>query len=170
LRGGVRTFAETDQRLGEGFVGMHGDVAGDVVKDVRFGEIVELIGVADVYGGGKSALAEAIEENERGDVAAHSLRLKSGERAQKPVYVFEARDSVGWEGQRRDALQEMNVRIFLPLRLHAGVEKAPGAMILRCIGRLYYKGWSHLCPPRLYITTSTWCLAVFEVHGKVFCL
>ena len=144
----VRAFAETDQRLGEGFVGMHGDVAGDVVEDVGFGEIVELVGVADVDRGGESTLAEAIEKNERGDVAADSFRLKSGQRAQKTVHVFEARDAVGGEGEGIDALQEMNVRVFLPLGLHAGVEKAPGLVILGCVGLvgLLDKGWSHLCP------------------------
>ena len=44
---GVRALAETHQRLGERLVGVHGDVAGDVVKNVRLGQVIQFV----VHGG-----------------------------------------------------------------------------------------------------------------------
>ena len=64
LRGGDGAFAETHQGIGELPVGVHGDVAGDVVEDVRFRQVVHVVGGTDGDGGGKLAAAQAIEEEE----------------------------------------------------------------------------------------------------------
>ena len=66
---GASEFAEADEAVGEGAVGVHGDVANDVVEDVGLGEVVELRGVADGDGGGEGALAETVEEDLGGQVA-----------------------------------------------------------------------------------------------------
>ena len=100
----VRALAEADQRLGERAVGVHRHVAGDVVEDVRLGQVVELVGRPDGDGGREFAVAQAVEEQECRNVAADRLRLESGQRLQKPVDVLEARDAVRVEAQRVDAL------------------------------------------------------------------
>ena len=58
-------ITEAHQRVGKGPVGVHRDVAGDVVEDVRLGQVVEQAGIADGDGGGKLAVAQAVEEQER---------------------------------------------------------------------------------------------------------
>lgn len=54
-------LAEADQSFGEGGVGVHGNVPGDVVKDVGLGQVVEAGGFAD-GGGGELAVAKTVEE------------------------------------------------------------------------------------------------------------
>src|SRR5580658_6961132 len=112
---------------------MHGNVAGDVMEDIGLGQIIELVGVADGDGGWEGSLAEAIEEDERGDIAGYAFRLESGQRLEEAVYVFEARYTVRLQDQGRDAFQEVVVGVFFPLGLHARVEQAPGFVILRRI-------------------------------------
>ena len=91
---GVGALAEAHQRLGEGRIGMHRNVARDVVEDVRFGQVVQLVGCADGDGGGELAVAQAVEKQERGNIAAHRLGLKSGQRAQKSIDVVKLRHTV----------------------------------------------------------------------------
>lgn len=64
-------FAEADEAVGEGAVGVHGGAANNVMEDVGLGEVVELGGVAD--GGGEGALAETVEEDLGGEVAGDWL-------------------------------------------------------------------------------------------------
>ena len=110
-------------------VGVHGDVAGDVVEDVRLGEVVHAVDGTDGDGGGKFAAAQAIEEEESGDVAADGLGLKSGERLKAAVDLGEARDAVGGQVEGLDAVQEVVVGVALPARPDAGEELAPGFMV-----------------------------------------
>ena len=112
----VRAIAETHQRIGEILVGVHGNVAGDVVENVRFGKIVQLVGAADGDGGGEFAVAQAIEKQKRGNVPADRFRLKPGQRAKKLVDVVEPRNAFRIQAQRSDALQEMRVGVLFPSR------------------------------------------------------
>lgn len=77
--GGAGGFSEPDEGVGEGAVGVHGDMAGDVVEDVGFGEVVEVGEFADGDGGGEIALAEAVEKLVGGDVSADGFGAKTGE-------------------------------------------------------------------------------------------
>ncbi len=70
---GAGALAEEDQRVRKRLVRVHRHVAGDVVEDVRLGEIVEHRAVANRDRRGKLALAQAIEEHVRRYVAAHRL-------------------------------------------------------------------------------------------------
>ena len=54
--GRMRAFAKADQRLGEVPVGVHRHVPGDIVKDVRFGKIVELVRRSNRYRRRESAV------------------------------------------------------------------------------------------------------------------
>src|SRR5438309_171778 len=62
LRCGVGALTEPHQGVGEGGIGVHWDVAGDVVEDVGFGQVVEGMEIADGDGGGELAIAEAVEK------------------------------------------------------------------------------------------------------------
>ena len=108
---------------------MHGDVAGDVVEDVRFRQVVHAVDGTDGDGGGEFAAAQAVEEEESGDVAADRLGLKSGERLQAPIDLAEARNAVVREGRGLDAFEEVGVGVAFPFGLDAGEELPPGFMI-----------------------------------------
>src|SRR5262249_44173423 len=52
LRGRMGALAEADQRIGEMPVRVHRHMAGDVVKDIGFRQIIQLVGAANCDGGG----------------------------------------------------------------------------------------------------------------------
>ena len=110
-------------------LGVHGDVAGDVVEDVGFGQVVHVVHRTDGDGGGEFAAAQAVEEQEAGDVAADRFGLKAGEGLQPAVDLGQARDAVGREVEGLDAAQEMVVGVALPARPDARVEPPPGFMV-----------------------------------------
>ena len=126
----MRAFAKAHQRLGEMLVGVHGNVAGDVVENIGLGQVIQLVGTADGDGGGEGAVAEAIEEDKRRDVAADGLGLKSGQWLQETIDIFQARDAIRIQAQRMDALQEMLVGVTIPAWKHARVQLAPSLVIL----------------------------------------
>ena len=67
LRRGMRAVSKANEGFGEFRVGVHGDVAGDVVEDVGFRQVVQRLQGAHRYGGWELAFAQAIEEHERGE-------------------------------------------------------------------------------------------------------
>ena len=125
----VSALPETHQRLSEMLVGVHWNVAGDVVENVGLGQVIEVVGTADRNRGGKFAVAEAVEELKRGNVAADCLGLKSSERTQKAVDIFKPGNAIGIEAQRANALEKVLVRVALPARLHARVQAAPSLVV-----------------------------------------
>src|SRR5207302_10477941 len=78
--GCVRAFSKADQRLSEMPVGVHGDMARDVMENIRLGKVVQLVGAPDGDGGGELAIAKAVKEKEGGNVSTHRLRLEPGQR------------------------------------------------------------------------------------------
>ena len=122
----VGAIAEAHQRVGEGLLGVHRDVAGDVVEDVGLGQVVHLVGGADGDGGGEFAAAQAVEEEEAGDVPADRLGLESGQRLQAAVDLGKPRDAVGGQVEGFDSAQEVVVGVALPARPDAVVEASPG--------------------------------------------
>ncbi len=131
--GPLGKLAELHQRLSEGPVGMHRNVAGDVVEDVRFGEIVERGPVPDGDGGGELALLQAVEEQIGRHVAADRFGFEAGARLQKPVDIGAARHLVGIEVKRLDAFEEAGVGIALPAGPHPLEQPGPGAMVFLAV-------------------------------------
>ncbi len=124
-------LAEPDQRAGKGRVGVHGDVAGDVVKDVGLGQVLQRLAVAHGDGGGELAPAQTIEEDVRRHVPADPARLEPGQRPHEPVHILEARHPVVVQTQQLHAGLEALVGIALPARLHAREQPLPGGVVLR---------------------------------------
>ena len=122
-------LAEADEGIGKGLIGVHGDVAGDVVEDVGLGEIVEVIGGADGDGGGELAVAEAVEEEKCGDVAADGFGFEAGHLPEEAVDVREAGDVGGVEVEGVDTGEEMVVGVAVPAGLEAGEEGLPGGVV-----------------------------------------
>ena len=129
LRRRVGAVAEAHQRIGERAIGVHRHVAGDIVEDVRLGQVVEGRAVPDGDRGREFAVAEAVEEQEGGNVPAHRLGLEAGERAEKSVDVLEPRHPLGIETEVVDALQEPRIGVAVPAVVHAGEQPAPGVVV-----------------------------------------
>src|ERR1700678_1362700 len=108
---------------------MHGYMAGDIVKDIGLGEIVERVPGTDRDGSGELAVTQTIEKQKCGNVAAHRFRLEAGKRFEKPVDVVQARDAGRVEAEGIDAGAKVRVGIAVPSRLHAGEELAPRFVI-----------------------------------------
>ena len=112
--GPLRELPEAHQRVGEGAVGVHRDMAGDVVEDVRLGEVVERVAVPHGDGGRELPPLEAVEEQVRRHVAAHRLGAEPGARLQEAVDLVAARHPVRVEPQRLHPLEEAGVGVPLP--------------------------------------------------------
>jgi hypothetical protein len=104
-------------------------VAGGVVEDVGFGEVVHAFDGPYGDGGGEFAAAEAIEEEEAGDVAANGLGLEAGEGLKAAVDIAEAGDAVVGKVEGFDAMEEVGIGVALPSGLDAGEELPPHLMI-----------------------------------------
>src|SRR5450432_1111371 len=109
LRRRVRASTDTDQCLSESGVGVHGNVACDVVKDVRLGQVVDARRVADRHGRGELAVPKAVEEKERRQVPAYRAGFKTGQLGEKPIHLGKARYSVWVKLKRAETLQKMRV-------------------------------------------------------------
>jgi hypothetical protein len=99
------------------------------VEDVGFGEVVHALFGTNGDGGGKFAAAQAIEEEESGDIAADCFRLKSGKGLEAAIDFVEAGNPVGGEVEGFDAFQEVVVGITLPTGPNTRVERPPRLMI-----------------------------------------
>jgi hypothetical protein len=105
-------------------------MARQIVEDVGLGEVVHLVLGPDRDGGRKLAPAQAVEEEEAGDVPAHRFGLETGERLELLIDVGEPWNPVGRKIQGLDAAQEMAVGVPFPAWPNAPVELAPSLMIL----------------------------------------
>ena len=144
LDGGVGAVAEADEGVGEGGVGVHRDVAGDVVEDVRPG-CERRLAVADGDRGRELAAAQAVEEQKCRHEAADAGRVEARQRSQETVDVFQTRDAVGVQAQRVQPPQEVLVGVAVPARLHARVQPPPGGVVVL---RIKLVGLVDELPPR----------------------
>src|ERR1700691_5102011 len=99
-------------------VRMHGDVAGDVVKDIGLRQIIQLVGAANGDGGGELTITKAIKEEEGGNISANCLSLKAGQRPKKAIDVREVGNTVGVQAERSDTLEKLWVGVAVPARQH----------------------------------------------------
>ncbi len=129
IRRRVRTLAETHQSLCESPIRVHRHMPCDVMEDVRLGKVIQMIAVPNRDRGGKFAISQAIEKKKRRHIPADGLSLEAGQWTQKPVDVFESRNRVRVERQRRNASPESCIRESIPARQHPRVEPPPGIVI-----------------------------------------
>src|SRR5581483_3688113 len=130
LRSRMRTFTEPDESFREMPVRMHRHVPGDVVKNVWFGQIIELVRTPDGDRSRKLAIPQAIEKQERRDVAANRFGLEPCQGLQEPVNILQTRNLRRIEAQGLDAFQKMLVGVAMPARKDSGVESAPSLVVL----------------------------------------
>src|SRR3954453_9577213 len=92
-RRSVRAFSEADEGVSKFPVGVHGHMSGNVVEDVRFGQIVEPIAAPDRYGRREFAIAQAIKKHEARHVTADGAGAKPSERVQEAIDIFKPGDA-----------------------------------------------------------------------------
>ena len=90
----MRALAESHQSLREVRIGVHGDVPGDVVEDVRLRQVIQPSRRADGDGGGKLAIAQAIEKQERRHVSRNRAGAETGQRREEAVDVLQTGNPV----------------------------------------------------------------------------
>ena len=80
-------------------VGVHWHMTGDVVENIGFRQVVQLVGAANGDGGGKRAVAQAVKEEECRYVPADRLGLKAGQGAKEAIHVRELRYALGVQAE-----------------------------------------------------------------------
>ena len=90
----VGAFTKADQGIRERSICVHGHMAGYVVENVRFREIVKAVYIPNGDGCGECAVSQAVEEDKGGHIAAHGLGFESGQWAEKLVHLHELGDAV----------------------------------------------------------------------------
>src|SRR5579875_3654443 len=128
--GGVSAIAEADEDVREVTVGVHRNVAGYVVEDIGFRQVVHAVRRTDRDGGGELAAVEAIEEQKRRHIPTDRLGLKAGKGFQAAIDIGKARYAIFRELESVDAAQKMAVGVALPAGLHPRVQASPGLVII----------------------------------------
>ncbi|MNT02547.1 hypothetical protein D3C72_1370490 [compost metagenome] len=110
-------------------------MAKDVVEDVGFLQVVQLIRLADKLSRDKAAMGQVVEEDVLGHQSRHADHGPAGQGLQLGVHHLEVGDAAGVQVQR---VQPAHIGLAGPTRqdLHLpGVEGVPGLMLDVGIGR-----------------------------------
>src|SRR5688572_14399710 len=107
----------------------------NVVEDIWFWQIVDLVGGPDGDGGWELAPAEAIEEHVGGNVSAHGYSAKLRERVQETINVIQPWDPRRVEVELGDSFEEAAIGVTVPTRLDTLVEKLPSGVVARGVTR-----------------------------------
>jgi len=126
--------AEGLQVVGEHRVHQQRHVPEQVVEQVRFLDVVHLVGAADPPGHRESAVGEVVEEVELGQQAFHAHHLESGGAGQGLVEVLEARDRVRGHAHRVLGAQERRAGAIREQGALAGEQLLPGGVVGGAVG------------------------------------
>ncbi len=109
-------------------------MAEDVVKDVGFGQVLELLARPHDDGGRKASLGKTPEEVRSGNEAGDRHGVPPGERVEALVHEAQVRHRVLLQSDARGALEKQPAARALQLAHATGVQQRPHLVILRCIG------------------------------------
>ncbi len=126
----MRALAEPHQRFRKVRVGVHRDVSGDVVENVRLRQVIQPPRRADADGGGEFATAQAIEKSEGRHVSRDRAGPETGQGRQETVDVLQTRDAICGETQGLNPGLETLVGILIPAWEQPLVEPPPRLVIL----------------------------------------
>src|SRR4051812_42176033 len=113
---------------------MQRNMTKDIVKDVRLGQVVELLPLSNGHRRGKFSQREALKEALCRDVARDWNCFPSGGRSEAPIYFSEIGYRFSLQADCVRALQEDAASIFPQLLHPPVVEQAPDGVVLRRIG------------------------------------
>jgi hypothetical protein len=125
----------TFEKIGKDGVGVHGDVAEDVVEDVRFRGVLHGVARAEPSGRGEHAGGEHLEEGVGGEKAADRGGLPAGARLEEGADLGEVRELVFAESDLLKAVEILLAGVLAELRHAAGYEFSPDGVLLRCVVR-----------------------------------
>lgn len=118
------------EKVGEDGVGVHGDVAEDVVEDVRFRGVLHRVAGAEPGGGGEHAGGEHLEEGVCGEEAADGGGLPAGAGLEEGADLGEVGQLVFAEADLLEAVEILPARVLAELGHAAGYEFAPDGVLL----------------------------------------
>ena len=121
------------EKVGEDGVGMHGDVAEDVVEDVGFRGVLHGVARAEPGGSGKHAGGEHLEEGVGRQEAADGSGLPASAGLEKSADLGEVGKLVLAEADLLEALEILLARVLAKLGHAAGHELAPDGVLRRGI-------------------------------------
>jgi hypothetical protein len=114
---------------------VHGDVAEDVVKDVRLGGVLHGVAGAEPRGGGEHASGEHLEEGVGREEAADRGGLPAGAGLKQSADLGEVGQLVFAEADLLEAVQVLPAGVVAKLGHAASYEFAPDGVLLRSVIR-----------------------------------
>ena len=88
-------------------MGQHRHMSEDVVEDIRFLDVIELVGSADELPGGEAPVGEMLEEDFVGDKSRHSDDSPAGALLQVVAQAAKIGDVCGVDGEVAHPLDEL---------------------------------------------------------------
>jgi hypothetical protein len=108
----------------------------DIVENVGFLQVVELILAADEAGRGKAPIGEVIEEHIVGDEAGHGNDAPARRTLQRLVQAAEIGNAFGFDAERFQTVEKRLAGAAREDRFLAMEQRAPGRMLLGSVGIL----------------------------------
>ena len=110
-------------------MGVHGDVAEDVVKDVGFGGVLHGLACAKPGGGGEHARGKHLEEGVAGEKTADGGGLPAGSRLKEGADFGEVGEFVFAQADLVKAVEILLAGVFPKLRHATAYEFRPDRML-----------------------------------------
>ena len=118
------------EKVREDGVGVHGDVAEDVVEDVGLGGVLHGVAGAEPGGGGEHARGEHLEEGVGREEATDGRRLPAGSGLQERANLGEIRQLVFAQADLVEAVEVFAAGVLAQLGHAAGYEFGPDGVLL----------------------------------------
>ena len=137
------------QEIGKDGMGVHGNVAEDIVEDIRLGNVGERFPAPQPGGGGKLPGRQHGKERVGRKKAADGGSAPATSRPKPLIHIGQVGNQIGSEANLLKALQIFLASMCLDLGHPAAHQIRPGRMLLRGVGRpilLDQEGLS--CPER----------------------
>ena len=137
------------QEIGKDRMGVHGNVAEDVVEDIRFGNVGQRFPAPQPGGGGELPGREHGKERVRRKKAAHRGSSPATPGPKPLIHIGQVGNQIGSEANLLKALQIFLASVCLDLGHTAAHQLCPGRVLLRRIGRPILLDQERLgCPKR----------------------
>src|ERR1700730_864948 len=114
-------------------------MSGDVVENVRLGEVIQASRLPDGNGGGELAIAQAIEKHEGRNISRNRSGAETGQGRKEAVDILQTRNTILGQTQGLDPRLKAFVRKLIPTRQEPLIEPPPSLVIP---GRVLFVGLS----------------------------
>jgi hypothetical protein len=124
-------FSIAFEKICKDGVGVHGDMAEDIVEDVRLRSVLHGVAGSEPGGGREHSGAKHLEEGIGGEEAADRCGLPACARLKERADLGQVRQLVLAESDLLEAIKILQARVLAKLGHTAGYEFAPDGVLLR---------------------------------------